>query len=217
MKIKLLPAGFIFPAQPVLRLKPPAGTDWVHEIKHDGYRMIVHRDGPTVRLYSRNAYDWTARLAGIAAAAERIKAKSFTIDGEAVVLGPDGLSRFEDLSHREAARTAILYAFDLIEHNGDDLRDLPFLDRKAALARLLHDTEAGILFNEHISEDGATVFAHACQLGAEGIVSKRIDGTYRSGPCRVWIKVRNPASIAVQRERSEIWNRRASGHSARRG
>jgi hypothetical protein len=65
----------------------------------------------------------------------------------------------------------------------------------------------GILLNEHIAEDGATVFAHACQLGAEGIVSKRVDGTYRSGPCRVWIKVRNPASIAVQRERSEKWNR----------
>jgi bifunctional non-homologous end joining protein LigD len=115
ISIKRLPAGFIFPAQPVLRLKPPAGTDWVHEIKHDGYRMIVHRDGPTVRLYSRNAYDWTARLESITAAAQRIKAKSFTIDGEAVVLGPDGLSRFEELSRREAARTAILYAFDLIE------------------------------------------------------------------------------------------------------
>jgi ATP-dependent DNA ligase len=211
MSIKGLPAGFIFPAQPVLRLKPPTGTDWVHEIKHDGYRMIVHRDGPTVRLYSRNAYDWTARLAGIAAAAERIKAKSFTIDGEAVVLGPDGLSRFEDLSHREAARTAILYAFDLIEHDGEDLRNLPFLERKAALARLLRNTEAGILLNEHVVEDGPTVFAHACRLGAEGIVSKKVDGTYRSGPCRVWIKVRNPASIAVQRERSDIWNRRALG------
>jgi ATP-dependent DNA ligase len=68
-----------------------------------------------VRLYSRNAYDWTVRLAAIATAAELIKAKSFTIDGEAVVLGPDGLSRFEELSRREAARTAILYAFDLTE------------------------------------------------------------------------------------------------------
>jgi bifunctional non-homologous end joining protein LigD len=75
--------------------------------------------------------------------------------------------------------------------------------------------KAGILLNEHIAEEGPTVFAHACQLGAEGIVSKRIDGTYQSGPCRVWIKVRNPASIAVQRERSEIWNRRSAG-SARR-
>jgi bifunctional non-homologous end joining protein LigD len=117
------------------------------------------------------------------------------------------LSRFDDLRRREAAHSAILYAFDLIEHNGEDLRDLPFLDRKDALARLLRDTEVGILVNEHIAEDGATVFAHACRLGAEGIVSKRIDGTYRSGPCSVWIKVRNPESFAVQRERSENWNR----------
>ena len=113
------------------------------------------------------------------------------------MLGPDGLSRFEELSRREAARTAILYAFDIIEHDGEDLRDRPFLERKAALARLLRDTEAGILLNEHIAEDGATVFAHACQLGTEGIVSKKINGTYRSGPCRVWVKVRDPPSIAV--------------------
>ena len=79
----------------------------------------------------------------------------------------------------------------------------------AALARLLCDTKAGILLNEHIAEDGATVFAHARQLGAEGVVSKRADGAYQSDPCRVWIKVRNPASIAVQRERSENWNRRS--------
>jgi bifunctional non-homologous end joining protein LigD len=207
IRINRLPAGFVIPAQPVLASKPPSGADWVHEIKHDGYRMIVHRDGPTVRVYSRNAYDWTERLAAIAATAGRIKATSFTIDGEAVVLGPDGLSRFEELSRREAARTAILYAFDLIEHDGEDLRKLPFLDRKAALARLLRDTGAGILLNEHIAEEGATVFAHACELGAEGIVPKKVDGTYRSGPSRAWIKVRNPASNAVQRERSEMWNR----------
>jgi bifunctional non-homologous end joining protein LigD len=92
-----------------------------------------------VRLYSCNAYDWTARLVAIAAAAELIKAKSFTIDGEAVVLGPDGLSRFEELRRREAA---ILYAFDLIEHDGEDLRNLPFLDRKGALAGLRRNTKA---------------------------------------------------------------------------
>jgi bifunctional non-homologous end joining protein LigD len=170
----------VVPAQPVKASKPPAATDRVHEIEHDGYP-------------------------------ELIKATSFTIDGEAVVLGPDGLSRFDELSRRGTAQTAILHAFDLIEHDGEDLRNLPFLDRKAALARLLRETEAGILLNEHIAEDGPTVFAHACRLGAEGIVSKRVDGTYRSGPCPVWIKVRNPASVAVQRERSEIWNRRFSG------
>jgi bifunctional non-homologous end joining protein LigD len=76
-----------------------------------------------VRLYTRNAYDWTARLPAIAAAAERIKAKSFTIDGEAVVVGPDGLSQFEELRRRTAAHAAVLYAFDLIEHGGEDLRN----------------------------------------------------------------------------------------------
>jgi bifunctional non-homologous end joining protein LigD len=195
------------PAQPVAASRPPSGADWVHEIKHDGYRLIVRRDGPAVRLYTRNAFDWTARLPAIAAAAERIKAKSFTIDGEAVVAGPDGLSRFGELRRREAAHTAILYAFDLIEHDGEDLRNRPFLERKEALARLLRNIEAGILLNEHITGDGPTVFDHACRVDAEGIVSKRVDGTYRSGPCPVWIKVRNPAGIAVQRERSENWNR----------
>jgi bifunctional non-homologous end joining protein LigD len=132
--IKRLSTGFVVPAQPVKASKPPVGTDWVHEIKHDGYRIIVRRDGPAVRLYSRNACDWTARLSAIAAAAERIKAKSFTIDGEAVVVGPDGLSLFDELRRREAARTAILYAFDLIEHDGEDLRARPFLEPKSALA-----------------------------------------------------------------------------------
>jgi bifunctional non-homologous end joining protein LigD len=213
MVIKRLPAGFVTPAQPVVASRPPSGANWVHEIKHDGYRLIVRRDGPTVRLYTRSAYDCTARLPAIAAAAERIKAKSFTIDGEAVVLGPDGLARFAELRRREAARTAILYAFDLIEHDGEDLRTRAFLDRKAALTRLLRDTQAGILVNDHLAEDGPTVFAHACRLGAEGIVSKRVDGTYRSGRCSVWIKVRNPASIAVQRERSEKWNRGSPGRA----
>jgi hypothetical protein len=109
MVIKRLPAGFVIPAQPVVASRPPSGANWVHEIKHDGYRLIVRRDGPTVRLYTRSAYDCTKRLPAIAAAAERIEAKTLTIDGEAVVLGPDGLSRFDELRRREAARTAIFY------------------------------------------------------------------------------------------------------------
>jgi bifunctional non-homologous end joining protein LigD len=163
MSIKCLPTGFIIPAQPVMASKPPSGANWVHEIKHDGYRMIVRRDGPIVRIFSRNAYDWTARFSAIAAAAGQIKAKGFTIDGEAVVLGPDGLSQFDELRRREAAHTAILYAFNLIEHDCEDLRERPFLDRNAALARVLRNTEASILLNEHIAEDGPTVFAHACR------------------------------------------------------
>src|SRR5262249_35706302 len=107
-KIKRFPAGFVVPAQPVVASRPPTRPDWVHEIKHDGYRLIVWRDGSIARLYSRNTIDLTARLSAIAVAAQRIKAESFTIDGEAVVLGPDGLSRFEEPRRRDAARTAVL-------------------------------------------------------------------------------------------------------------
>jgi hypothetical protein len=84
------------------------------------------------------------------------------------VLGPDGLSRFEELSRRDAADTAMLYAFDLIEHDGEDIRNRPFLDRKAALARLLRNADAGILFNEHIAEDGPVVFAHGLPAWRRG-------------------------------------------------
>jgi bifunctional non-homologous end joining protein LigD len=206
MRIKRLPAGFVIPAQPVLASKPPTGADWVHEIKHDGTELSCAGTAPQCGFTAATPTTGRRDCWPLPRAAERIKAKSFTIDGEAVVLGPDGLSRFEELSRRSAARTAILYAFDLIEHDSEDLRNLLFLDRKAVLARLLRNTKAGILLSEHIAEDGPTVFAHACRLGAEGIVSKKIDSAYQSGPCRVWIKVRNPASIAVQRERSE-WNK----------
>jgi bifunctional non-homologous end joining protein LigD len=207
MVTRKLPAGFIVPAQPVEQDRPPSGPQWVHEIKHDGYRLIVRRHGAIVRLWTRKAIDYTHRFPLIAAAATRLNADSFTIDGEAVVVGPAGLSRFDELRRRQSAWTAILYAFDLIEHNGEDLRDHPFLERKAALALLLRGSETGMLMNEHIAEDGATVFAHACKLGAEGIVSKRIDAPYRSGPHAAWVKVRSPASVAVQRERSENWNK----------
>jgi len=198
------PPGFILPAQPVERDNPPAGADWVHEIKHDGYRMIVRRDGETVRIYSRRGNDWTARLPTIASAAARIKGKSFTLDGETVVIGADGLSRFDELRRAEGARVAFLYAFDFLEHDGDDL---PLLARRKALARLLRRSQEGIVFNEHTEEEGEVVFAHACKLGAEGIVSKHVDAPYRSGPHSAWIKVRNAASIAVQRARSENWNK----------
>ena len=198
--------GFVVPAQPIFRHRPPIGPYWVHEIKHDGYRLMVRRDGTTVRLFTRNAYEFTERFPAIAAAAARLDAGSFTIDGEAMVCGPDGLSLFDELRRRDGAAKAMLWAFDLIEIDGADLRGLAFLERKARLARLLQDSTAGIVLNDHIAGDGAIVFDHACRLGAEGIVSKRIDAPYRSGPCSTWVKCKNPVAIEAQRRRSEIWN-----------
>jgi bifunctional non-homologous end joining protein LigD len=199
-----LPAGFVVPAQPVEREVPPSGADWVHEIKYDGFRMLVRRDGDSVRLYSRKALDWTARLPAIAAGAALLKGRSFTIDGEAVVVGPDGLTDFEALRRRGAGDVAVFYAFDLIELDGDDLRALPIETRKATLASLLRKPGA-LRLSEHIVADGLRVFAHACRLGAEGIVSKRLGSSYRSGPCQAWIKCKNPEAVAAQRERAAGW------------
>jgi bifunctional non-homologous end joining protein LigD len=203
---KSLPAGFIVPAQPVERKQPPLGPQWVHEIKHDGFRMIVRRDGDRVRLYSRKAVDWTGRLPAIARCAAGLQAKSFTIDGEAVVIGPDGLTDFEALRRRGAGDRAVLYAFDLIEYDGQDLRALPIETRKATLASLLRKSRS-ILLCDHIAASGPDVFAQACQLGAEGIVSKRLGAPYKSGRCKSWVKVKNPAAIETQRLRSENWNK----------
>jgi ATP-dependent DNA ligase len=105
---------------------------------------------------------------------------------QAVVLGPNGWSRFDELRQRAAARTATLDAFNVVEHDGKDLRNWAFLDHKDTLAQLLRGAEAGILPNEHIAEDGPIVFEHARQLGAESSVLEQVDGTHQSGRCPLW-------------------------------
>ena len=131
------------------RLKPPAGPDWVHEIKHDGYRLQVRRDGDDVRLFTRRGYDWTGRYPAIAGTAAQLRARSFTLDGEAVVCGPDGVAVFDALHRRGTVSEAMLYAFDLLELDGEDLRGLPLGDRKKRLARLLGGAGVGIVLSEH--------------------------------------------------------------------
>jgi bifunctional non-homologous end joining protein LigD len=194
--------GFVDPCLPTLAAKPPSGPGWVHEIKHDGYRLIVRRDGKAVRLFTRRGHDWTERYPAIAAVGAKLRAKSFTLDGEAAVSGADGVAVFEALHRRRAAPDAVLHAFDLLEINGKDLRPLPLGERKARLARLLAGSTAGIVFNEHTDEDGLTVFQHACRFGLEGIVSKRLSAPYR--PSRDWIKVKNPESPAMNRARKHF-------------
>ena len=126
------PSGFIPPCIPTRAAKPPAGLGWVHEIKHDGYRLQVRRDGDAVRLFTRNGYDWSARYPAISVTATLLRARSFTLDGEAVVCGPDGVAIFDALHRRGTVSEAMMYAFDLLELDGEDLRALPLLDRKSA-------------------------------------------------------------------------------------
>jgi len=200
------PSGFFEPCQPSKVARPPSGPLWVHEIKHDGYRLMVRRDGARVRCFTRGGHDWADRFPGIAYAASKILASSFLIDGEAVIARDDGTPDFHALRSQRRGHEAVLYVFDLIEHDGDDLRDLPLIERKRRLKKLLGRAKRrSIQFVEHLTGDGPTVFRHVRAMGLEGIVSKRTDAPYRSGPSKVWVKAKNPASDAVRREREETW------------
>jgi bifunctional non-homologous end joining protein LigD len=129
-------------------------------------------------------------------------------DGEAVCCGDDGRPSFDRIRYRKYDASVFLYAFDLIELNGDDLRRDPLEVRKATLASVLAKAGPGLRLNEHIEhEDGETVFRHACKLGLEGIVSKRKDSPYRSGRSPDWLKMKNPACAAVKREEEEDWSK----------
>jgi bifunctional non-homologous end joining protein LigD len=124
------------PCIPTRATKVPAGADWLHEIKHDGYRLIVEREGKTVRLFTRNGHLWTSRYPRIVEAALRNRSSSFVIDGEAVLLGVDGISDFNGLHSRKHDDEVRLYAFDVLALDGEDLRKLPLTLRKTNLARL---------------------------------------------------------------------------------
>jgi bifunctional non-homologous end joining protein LigD len=193
-----LPLGFILPCLPTPAKQCKSGPVWVHEIKHDGYRLIARRTGDRVRLYTRHGFNWADRYPRIVEALRSLRVRSIVIDGEAVVCGRDGKSDFDRLHSGAHDGSVFLYAFDLIELDGEDLRPAALERRKSKLEKLLAQSD-GIRFSEHLDGEGAIIFAHACKLGLEGIVSKRRDLPYRSGRVRSWIKVKNPASPAMLR------------------
>ena len=195
----------IEPCLPRPANEPPAGPGWIHEIKHDGFRILARWDKERARLFTRNGYDFTARFPKIAAAVENLRVRSCVLDGEAVVVDERGLAVFDVLRYRLRDHAAILCAFDLIELDGEDLRWSPLEHRKAAPADLLRQVGDGLVFNEHFTGDSTIIFRHACALGCEGIVSKRLGSHYRSGRVDHWLKTKNPAAPAVRREAEEDW------------
>jgi ATP-dependent DNA ligase len=203
-----LPAGFIAPCLPTKTDTLPSGGQWLHEIKHDGFRIIARKDGERVRLYSRPGNDFTRRFPLIVETLARLRSRSCIIDGEAVACDRNGMASFDLIRHHRHNDRAFLYAFDLIELNGDDMRRDPLEVRKATLASIVAKARPGIRFNEHIEGDGPTVFAHACKLGLEGIVSKRKGSMYRSGRSPDWLKMKNSDAPAVKREAEEDWGKR---------
>src|SRR5215510_7627322 len=158
------PSGFIEPCLPSPADRPPSGPDWIHEIKHDGYRLMTRRDPTGIRLLTRNGHDWAPRYPLIVEAVDRLKVRSCLIDGEAVACDKNALAVFERLRRKPTGKHVFLYAFDLLELDGEDLRRDPLEVRKATLRSMLAKAGLGLRFNEHLEGDGPTVFAHACKL-----------------------------------------------------
>jgi bifunctional non-homologous end joining protein LigD len=201
---KRQPPGFIEPCIPTLASRPPVGPDWIHEIKHDGYRLIVRKKDDRVRLFTRRGSDWTDRFPLIRQAVASLRPNALVLDGEAVCCDPDGVANFEKLHSQAHNDRVFLYAFDLLELGGIDLRPDPLEERRGRLQYLLRRVvEPGVQFNEHIIVDGATIFAHACRLGFEGIVSKHRQSAYRAGPSEAWLEIKNPSAPGVLRFKDE--------------
>jgi bifunctional non-homologous end joining protein LigD len=194
MLVRTSHSRYIEPCLPSPADKPPSGPDWVHEIKHDGFRLMARRDPVGVRLLTRNGYDWSPRYPLIVQAVDTLRVRSCLIDGEAVVCNELGLAVFERLRYRRADESVFLYAFDLLELNGKDLKREPFEVRKETLASLLRSCSLGVRLNEHLTHDGDIVYRHACKLGCEG--SKRLGSMYRSGTSKDWLKFQESGSIS---------------------
>jgi bifunctional non-homologous end joining protein LigD len=186
--------------------RPPGGTGWIHEIKHDGFRILAHRLGRGTRLITRNGRDLADRFPLAAEAIEALPVRSCVIDGEAIVCDDDGLAVFDLIRGHGRNASAILCAFDLLEVDGEDVRREPIENRKRRLAELLRQPHDGIALNEHFGGEGAIIYKHACSLGCEGIVSKRLGSPYRAGRSGHWLKVKNSAAPAVRRLEEEDWS-----------
>lgn len=186
---------FVAPQLATLEKKPPAGDEWLHELKFDGYRMLLHLEKGKVRFWSRNQKDWTAKFAYLAKASKAIPAASAILDGEIVATDAKGRASFQMLQQAigKAGDASFTYhIFDLIYLDGFDLRKTPLRKRKLVLHQLLASLGESTPFrySDHVEGNGSAFFRQACEYGIEGIVSKLADSPYESTRVRSWLKIK---------------------------
>jgi bifunctional non-homologous end joining protein LigD len=171
---------------------PPAGSEWLHEIKFDGYRAIAAVAGDEVRIFTRNGLDWSGRFAPLIPALRELNVESALLDGEIAVADKNGHTNFGALQDALAQGSGgfAYYLFDLLELDSEDLRKHPLKARKKLLKEIIAPLrgKGPLSFSEHIEGGGNDVYARACDLKLEGIVSKRADAPYRSGRQTSWLK-----------------------------
>lgn len=175
----------------------PAGDEWLHEIKFDGYRMIARLERGKARFFSRNGHDWTGRFARQARELQQLPVEEAMLEGEMVAMSPDGSTSFRQLQEILGnGRTGelVFQVFDLAWLDGFELAQAALADRKHALAQLLgaagFHNESTVRYSDHIRGNGPAFFEQACTLGLEGIISKRADARYSPGRSRTWLKVK---------------------------
>ena len=173
-----------------LQTTVPAGDDWLHEVKVDGYRCLAAVGGGAVRLYTRNGLDWTTEFGALVPVFEKLPCDNALIDGEVVAAGVD-TNGFSELQRRLKHGGALRFvAFDLLHLDGRDLAALPLVERKAALERLLATSGGTIQYSTHIDGRGQDAWAMVCKAGREGLVSKLATASYHAGRHGSWIKLK---------------------------
>ncbi|MDB5593028.1 DNA ligase D, partial [Enterovirga sp.] len=184
---------FVPPQLTALGEEAPEGPDWAHELKWDGYRMHARIDRGEVRLLTRTGLDWTERYPAVAEALRALPVTDAYLDGELCALGETGLTSFSAMQAATDSRATgglVLILFDLLFLDGEELTALPLRDRKARLEAVLAGAPPALQFSEHHLGSGALFHRHACKLGVEGVVSKRLDCPYRPGDRGIWRKVK---------------------------
>jgi bifunctional non-homologous end joining protein LigD len=198
---------FIPPALLRLRPSPPTGEGWQSELKFDGYRVQLHKAGLSSTMYGKNGGDFTRRFPRIAAAVLGLPTRSCVIDGELIAAGRHGQPDFVALLHGRHAATCV-YCFDLLEVNGNDLREQALVQRRARLQALLARAKCDLLRFSEAFPDADALLAECSRRGLEGIVCKRKDAPYRSGTRSGWVKVKTLEWRADNRWRGEFFERR---------
>ncbi len=170
----------------------PPGNRWLHEMKYDGYRILLAVGASNAVAYTRSGLDWSDKFAGLLADASKLKVRSALIDGEAVVLEADGRSSFQALQNalKSAPEAIDYFAFDLLELNGEDLTQLPLTERKARLAKILPKGKSRLRYSDHIIGNGEKLLNQFCAAGLEGVISKQTDGRYVGSRSGGWLKTK---------------------------
>jgi len=185
------PPKWIKPQLTRLVDEAPQGPGWLHEIKYDGYRMHARIDSGRVKLLTRTGLDWSHRYKRTIQALSALMVRSAYIDGELCALNGDGVPAFSRLqAAMDEGRTdqLIFFAFDLLHLNGESTAKQPLIKRKERLERVFKWEISGLRYSEHVAGDGPRFRQHACQLGLEGVISKRADQPYVPGDRGIWVK-----------------------------